>query len=98
MTIIVVRRDDMPGIHDVRIYSLAEAKARFSRVVEEAQSEDVVITRNGSPVVVIIDYEKYEKLSRFVEEVHDVFLLDIGDPLATDMVGEKGIKKMLEDE
>ncbi|MFN3329046.1 MAG: type II toxin-antitoxin system Phd/YefM family antitoxin, partial [Fervidobacterium pennivorans] len=43
-------------------YSLAEAKAKFSKVVDDALSKDIIITRNGKPAVVIISYEKYTKI------------------------------------
>jgi len=63
----------------VEFYSLADAKARFSKVVDEARTKDVVVTRNGVPAVVIVDYEKYKKLVEFLEEILDAYLLDIGN-------------------
>lgn len=64
---------------DSKFYNLAEAKARFSKVVEEAKNKDVIVTKNGIPVVVIIDYSKYLSMMKFLEEVLDVYLLDIGN-------------------
>ena len=64
---------------DSKFYSLAEAKAKFSKVVEEAKNKDVIVTKNGIPVVVVIDYSKYLSMMKFLEEVLDVYLLDIGN-------------------
>ncbi|ABQ47504.1 MULTISPECIES: type II toxin-antitoxin system Phd/YefM family antitoxin [Thermotoga] len=63
----------------VSFYSLADAKARFSQVVEEAKTKDVVVTKNGVPAVAVIDYEKYRKLMEFMDEILDTYLLDIGN-------------------
>ncbi len=60
--------------------SLADAKAKFSKVVDEVRERDVVITRNGVPVAVLLDYQKYTKIMKFIDEVRDVYLLDLGDP------------------
>ncbi len=67
-------------IERLKFRSLADAKAKFSQVVEEAKERDVVVTKNGVPAVVVMDYEKYVKIMKFLDEVRDVYLLDIGDP------------------
>ncbi|HCZ07323.1 MAG TPA: type II toxin-antitoxin system Phd/YefM family antitoxin [Thermotogae bacterium] len=87
----------MPRIEDLKFYSLAEAKAKFSQVVEEASDSDVVVTKNGILVVVIVDYSKYLEMSRFLEDVHDVFLLDMGDPSKREFLGSDGERKMIEE-
>ncbi|WP_448378968.1 type II toxin-antitoxin system Phd/YefM family antitoxin [Fervidobacterium sp.] len=61
-------------------YSLAEAKAKFSKVVEDALSKDIIITRNGKPAVVVVSYDKYTKIMDFVDKVWELYLLDLGDP------------------
>ncbi|MBO8139840.1 MAG: type II toxin-antitoxin system Phd/YefM family antitoxin [Thermosipho sp. (in: Bacteria)] len=61
-------------------FSLAEAKAKFSKVIEESEKDDVVITKNGHPTSVIINYEKYLKILNFLDKVWDLYLLDVGDP------------------
>ncbi len=60
--------------------SLAEAKAKFSKMVDLTKEKDVVITRNGIPQAVLIDYERYKKLMKFYDEVRDLYLLEVGDP------------------
>ncbi|MCD6552152.1 type II toxin-antitoxin system Phd/YefM family antitoxin [Thermotoga sp.] len=67
------------NLSGVSFRSLAEAKAKFSHVVEETKEKDVVVTKNGIPTVVVIDYEKYKKLMEFLEEILDTYLLDIGN-------------------
>lgn len=61
-------------------YSLADAKAKFSEVVEISENLDVVITKNGKPAAVIINYDKYNKILDFIDKVWDLYLLDVGDP------------------
>jgi antitoxin Phd len=60
--------------------SLADAKAKFSKVIEDTKSGDVVITKNGVPVAAIVSYDRYVKIMKFIDEVRDVYLLDLGDP------------------
>ncbi|MBO8160574.1 MAG: type II toxin-antitoxin system Phd/YefM family antitoxin [Thermosipho sp. (in: Bacteria)] len=61
-------------------YSLAEAKAKFSKVIDKSSNNDVVITKNGHPVSVILSYEKYSKIINFMDKVWELYLLDVGDP------------------
>ncbi len=61
-------------------YSLAQAKAKLSEVVKKARKSDVLITKNGTPCVVIIDYQKYKKMSKLIDDLYDLYLLEIGDP------------------
>jgi prevent-host-death family protein len=61
-------------------FNLAEAKAKFSKVIEETKNHDVVITKNGLPSSVIINYEKYIKILNFLDKVWELYLLDVGDP------------------
>ncbi len=60
-------------------YSLAEAKAKFSQVVEDSLSKDIVVTKNGKPVAAVISYEKYTKILDFIDRVWELYLLDLGD-------------------
>ncbi|MGB9614268.1 MAG: type II toxin-antitoxin system Phd/YefM family antitoxin [Fervidobacterium sp.] len=61
-------------------YSLADAKARFSEIVDKSEKIDVIITKNGKPTSVVIGYEKYNKILDFIDKVWDLYLLDLGDP------------------
>ncbi len=67
-------------IENLAFKSLADAKAKFSKVVEESRSRDIIVTKNGVPAVVIMNYERYAKLMKFIDEVRDLYLLDVGDP------------------
>ncbi len=64
----------------VVFYPVAEAKAKFSEVLDESEEKHVIVTKNGKPAVVIISYQQYEKMMEFIEKVWDLYLLEIGDP------------------
>lgn len=64
----------------VEFYSLADAKAKFSKVVEDSEKMDIVVTKNGKPVSVVINYDRYNKILDFIDRVWELYLLDIGDP------------------
>jgi prevent-host-death family protein len=66
-------------LHELSFYSLAEAKAHFSKVVDDCEKADIIITKNGLPKAVMMDYDKYVLLSRFLERVYDLYLMDAGD-------------------
>ena len=53
--------------------SLATVKAHFSQVIDEVSGthERVVITKNGSPVAVILAIEDYESLLETLEILSD---------------------------
>jgi antitoxin YefM len=53
-----------PIIIVMKTMSLAAAKTRFSALVEEAVAthEQVTVTRNGEPAVVVLAVEDYESL------------------------------------
>lgn len=42
-------------------WTVASAKARFSQVIERAQSSPQTITRNGRPSVVVVSAEEWER-------------------------------------
>jgi prevent-host-death family protein len=42
-------------------WTVANAKARFSEVIERAQSEPQTITRNGKPSVVVVSAEEWRR-------------------------------------
>lgn len=47
--------------------SVAEAKQGFTRLLREAQhcQEEVIVTRRGTPFMVILPYEQFERLERW---------------------------------
>jgi antitoxin YefM len=53
--------------------SLAAVKAHFSQVIDEVSGthERVTVTKNGSPVAVILAVEDYESLSETLEILSD---------------------------
>ncbi len=66
-------------IEKIKFSNLADAKAKFSKIVEEAKEKDIIVTKNGVPAVVIVDFEKYTKIMKFLDEARDLYLLDFGD-------------------
>jgi len=66
-------------LHELSFFSLAEAKTHFSKVVDDCEKADIIITKNGLPKAVVMDYDKYVLLNRFLERVHDLYLMDAGD-------------------
>lgn len=79
----------------LEFFSLADAKAKFSEVLKKAQKTDVVITRNGVPCAVLIDYERYKKIMNFLDQVYDLYLLEVGDP---SLHGEVNQKELLQED
>jgi prevent-host-death family protein len=49
---------------DDGMWSVQDAKNRFSAMVEAAQSEPQTVTRHGKPTVVIVAAEEYARLRR----------------------------------
>jgi prevent-host-death family protein len=61
--------------------SVAEGKKRFSRLIKDAleKKEEIIVTKRGKPVVVIVPYEEYlhsQRVEGFrkIMEVREVFL------------------------
>jgi prevent-host-death family protein len=48
------------------IVSVAEGKKAFSRLIQDAQKkqEEIIVTRRGKPVAVIVPYEEYQHSKR----------------------------------
>lgn len=47
-----------------RIWSVQDAKNRFSEVVEAAQHRPQTVTKHGRPAVVVVAANEYERLRR----------------------------------
>lgn len=48
-----------------RIWTVAEAKAKFSEVIDRARTQTPqVVTRNGQPAVVVVSAEEWERKTR----------------------------------
>jgi prevent-host-death family protein len=67
------------NLSDAEFYSIAEAKAKFSKVIDDSKDHDVIITKNGIPISVVMNYDKFVKLMEFVEEIKDLSLFDLED-------------------
>lgn len=49
--------------HAAEAWTVANAKAHLSEVIERAQSEPQMITRNGTPSVVMVSVEEWNRKS-----------------------------------
>ncbi|WP_024508383.1 type II toxin-antitoxin system Phd/YefM family antitoxin [Bradyrhizobium sp. ARR65] len=47
--------------HDTDSWTIADAKARLSEVIERAQTDPQVITRHGKPSAVIVSAEEWAR-------------------------------------
>ena len=61
--------------------SIAEGKKDFSRLIQSSQDkeEDIIVTKRGKPVAVIMPYEKYQKTKRMegykkIMEAREIFI------------------------
>src|SRR3954451_23579997 len=63
----------MTRIEVMTTQSLATVKAHFSQVIDEVAGthERVIVTKNGSPVAVILAVEDYESLMETLEVLSD---------------------------
>lgn len=71
-------------------WSIAEAKAHFSSVVEQAKLEPQLITRHGQAAVIVVSIEEWQKRAPFEkssESLMDFFRnaphVDLGLPTRT---------------
>jgi len=66
-------RDTLTTMLVMSTQALAAVKARFSQVIDEVAGthERVTVTRNGSPVAVILAVEDYESLVETLEVLSD---------------------------
>lgn len=55
------------------IWQIQEAKAKFSKVLEEASRNVQIITKNGAPVAVILSKEQFDKMSKPTVSFLDFF-------------------------
>lgn len=62
MTIMTIREEPTMSTHQ---WSVAEAKAKFSEVIDKAQSDGPqTITKNGRKAVVIVSAEEWERKTK----------------------------------
>lgn len=58
-------------VGDEAVFSVAEARERFSELIARAQSQAVHIERRGKPAVVVVSPERYEAMLEAFEEAQD---------------------------
>lgn len=50
-----------PSSYDQKSWTVANAKAKLSEVIDRAQSTPQTITRNGKPSVVVVSAEEWQR-------------------------------------
>jgi antitoxin YefM len=73
---------------------ISEAKARLPELVTgvEEREEEVVVTRNGRPAAVLLNYEEYERMKETLDVLSDPHLLrQIRKSRDFYAAGEKGL-------
>ncbi|WP_154674110.1 type II toxin-antitoxin system Phd/YefM family antitoxin [Nakamurella lactea] len=55
----------------MKLIPISEAKPRMAALVEQADTEDVVLTRHGRPVAVLLSSRRYEELLERLEDAED---------------------------
>ena len=71
--------------------SITTFRANLTEAVETAQTEAVVLERNGRPAAVLVSPERYSELMDAMEELEDIAAVDAalatgGDPIPWDQV------------
>ena len=75
-----------------------EAKNRFGEVLEAAQRQPVVITRNGRASVVMVSAESYARRQRMARERLRAALQRAGEHAAARGLTEEALDQLLADE
>ena len=63
-------------IFPVSTYSMAEARNHFADLIDEAQTQAVVIERRGKRAAVMLSPDYYEQLLEALEDSQDVAAFD----------------------
>lgn len=71
--------------------NITHVRAHLPAVIETAQTEAVILERNGHPAAVIVSPERYELLMDALEEADDAAAVDAalaegGEPIPWDQV------------
>jgi prevent-host-death family protein len=73
---------------------ISEVKARLPELVTgvEEREEEVVVTRNGRPVAVLVNYAEFERLKETLDVLSDPHLMrQIAESRAFHAAGRKGL-------
>ena len=73
---------------------ISEVKARLPELVTgvEEREEEVVVTRNGRPAAVLVNYAEFERLKETLDVLSDpVLMKQIGKSQAFYKAGKKGL-------
>ena len=70
---------------------MTEFRANLNDAVETAQTEAVILERNGRPAAVLVSHDRYEELMDALEELEDIAAVDAalaegGEPIPWEQV------------
>lgn len=56
-----------------KVFSLSEAKTQFPKIIKgaEKRDEEIVVTRNGKPAAVILNYNEFLRIQQTLEVLSD---------------------------
>jgi prevent-host-death family protein len=80
---------------EIDFYSLADAKKKFSTVINKSANREIIVTKNGKPVSVVMDYSRYMKLMDFLAKVKD--LLEMSDDEDVKLIKELNLDFFIDD-
>ncbi len=87
----------MRRFSEIDFYSLADAKKKFSTVINESANREIIVTKNGKPVSVVMDYSRYMRLMDFLAKVKDLYLLEMSDDEDVKLIKELNLDFFIED-
>ena len=87
----------MRRFSEIDCYSLADAKKKFSTVINESANHEIIVTKNGKPVSVVMDYSRYMRLMDFLAKVKDLYLLEMSDDEDVKLIKELNLDFFIED-
>lgn len=59
-----------------RIVPISEARASLGNLVNETTDHPVYLLRDGKPIAVLLDTDKYERLLDYIEDLEDTIAVD----------------------
>lgn len=84
-------------LRDLSFVPLADAKKEFSAVVQSSQEEEIIITKNGKPVSALMSYHRYVQIMEFLNEIYDLYLMDVGSDSDSILVRKRSLDELLVD-
>lgn len=62
---------------DTTIVGIAELRTKASDVLKEIKKNRVILTKRNRPVGIIVDYDEFERIQKFIDIAEDIILGEI---------------------